>query len=179
MKRFQRGLTIAALLLAACGGTDKPAPQGDADPAIAALNDSISKDTSNWQLQANLANTLRHKNRVDEAMAAAQKAFMLAPAPAVEAQLVMAKVHAAAERPASAINIVKSIEKKRAAAEINVDEVEIAEVYGVLGDTEAVFRWLARAETAHSPNLTGLAGNADLASVHADARWPHYAETYK
>lgn len=177
--RLQRGLNVAVLLLAACAAADKPAPQRDSDPTIAALQDQISKDTSNWQLHAQLSSELRRKNRYDEAMVAANKAFMLAPAPSVDAQLEVAKVHAAADRPASAINIVKSVEKKRAAAEITADEVKIAEVYGVLGDTEAVFRWLERAETSKSPNLQGLANNPDLVSVHSDPRWAHYAETYK
>lgn len=166
-----RRLGFAVLLLcAACAASEKETPK-DADPAIAAAQESIARDTANWELHAALADELRRKNRLEEAAQAAEKAFQLAPSPAINARLTMAKVYAAVEgRSAAAINLVKDAEKqKRAGAQ--VDEVDIAEVYAVLGDTSAVFRWLDRAAAAGSPNLAMLGTNPEFAGFHKDERW--------
>jgi tetratricopeptide (TPR) repeat protein len=159
----------AALLLCACETAEQATPK-DADPEIAAIQERIAADTANWQLHVQLSEELRHEQRLEEAAQAAEKAFMLAPAPAIEARLEMAKVYAAADRSASAINLVKEAEKKKREGE-PVDEVKIAEVYAVLGDVSAVFRWLDRAVAAGSPNVAGLATNREFTSVHNDPRW--------
>jgi tetratricopeptide (TPR) repeat protein len=159
----------AALLLCACEKAEQATPK-DADPEIAAIQERIAADTANWQLHVQLSEELRHEKRLEEAAQAAEKAFMLAPAPGIEARLEMAKVYAAADRSASAINLVKEAEKKKREGE-PVDEVKIAEVYAVLGDVSAVFRWLDRAVAAGSPNVAGLATNREFTSVHSDPRW--------
>lgn len=159
----------AALLLCACAAAEETTTK-DADPEVAALQEQIAKDTANWQLHARLAAELRHEDRLEEAAQAAEKAFLLAPSPGTEARLEMAKVYAAADRSAAAINLVKDAEKKKRAGEA-VDEVKIAEVYAVLGDTAAIFRWLDRAVAAGSPNVAGLSSNPEFAGVHDDPRW--------
>jgi tetratricopeptide (TPR) repeat protein len=170
MLRFQPRYALAVLLLCACGSADKAKPK-DADPVVAGIQDQIEKDSMNWQLHAQLANELRRKNRLEEAAQAASKAFEVAPAPGTEARLELAKVYAAADRSAAAINLVKDAEKRKREAGEAVDEVKIAEVYAVLGDVAAVFRWLERAVTANSPNLATLQTNPDFAGVHDDPRW--------
>jgi tetratricopeptide (TPR) repeat protein len=170
MLRFQPRYMMAALLLCACS-TVEDAKVKDADPVISGIQERISADTANWQLHAQLAGELRRKNRLEEAAQAASKAFELAPSPGTEAQLELAKVYALADRSAAAINLVKDAEKRKRDAGEPVDEVKIAEVYAVLGDVAAVFRWLDRAVTAGSPNLATLQTNPDLTSVHSDPRW--------
>src|SRR5688572_1288315 len=165
------GFGSAVLLLCACVEADESAPR-DADAQVAAIHEQIARDTASWELHAKLAAELRHKKRLEEAAAAAERAFMLAPAPGTEARLEMAKVYAAAERSASAINLVKEAEKKKREGE-PVDEVKIAEVYAALGDVAAVFRWLDRAVAAGSPNVAGLATNREFTSVHGDPRWTY------
>jgi lipopolysaccharide biosynthesis regulator YciM len=123
-----------------------------------------------------LSEELRRKDRKEAAAQSAQKAFMLAPSPATEARLNMAKVYAAADRSASAINLVKEVEKKKREGE-PADEIKIAEVYAVLGDPNSVFRWLERAITAQSPNLTTLKTNPEFTNVHADERWQNLVAT--
>jgi hypothetical protein len=169
MLRLDPRLIVPALLLCACARAEENQPE-DTDPVVAGIQEQIAADSANWQLHAQLAGELRRKNRVAEAGVAAEKAFALAPAPGIEARLEMAKVHAAADRSASAINVVKDAEKRKRTGEV-VDEVKIAEVYAVLGDTAAVFRWLDRAVLAGSPNLATLQGNPDLAGMHNDPRW--------
>jgi hypothetical protein len=169
MLRLDPRLIVSALLLCACARAEENQPE-DTDPVVAGIQEQIAADSANWQLHAQLAGELRRKNRVAEAGVAAEKAFALAPAPGIEARLEMAKVHAAADRSASAINVVKDAEKRKRTGEV-VDEVKIAEVYAVLGDTAAVFRWLDRAVLAGSPNLATLQGNPDLAGMHDDPRW--------
>ncbi len=172
MTRVYRSLAVGTLLLAACSPAKKEAPpKRDPDPVIAATWDSLSKDTTNWQMYDVLADQLRHRKRYDEAQRAAEKAFMLEPSPAFNSQLEMAKVHAAANRGLAAINLIKGIEKKKAEGEAGVDEVKLAEVYAILGDTAAVFRWLERAKTAKSPNLTTVNNDDDFAWVRKDPRW--------
>jgi hypothetical protein len=170
MKRVYYAV-LGSLLLFGCAAPKQEPPKRDADPTIAAIQDAISKDTTNWQLSLNLASELRRKNRYPEAQKAATKAFMLEPSPSVTSKLEMAKIHAAADEPASAINLVKEVEGKKKLGEA-ADEVEIAEVYAILGDTVAVFRWLDRAVKAHSPQLATLKDNPDLLGVHNDPRWP-------
>lgn len=155
---------MSALFLVACSSGDKKVEATrDSDAVVAAIQDSIAQDSSNWVLHSHLADELRVKNRLDEAAAAAEKAWMLAPSPGTEARLVMAKVYAATEgKSASAINLVKEIENKKRAENLPVDEVKIAEVYAVLGDTSAVNRWLDRAKTANSPNYATIQSNRDL-----------------
>lgn len=157
-------MLVTALLLAACAASDKKADAPkDSDAVVAAIQDSIAKDTTNWELQAHLADELRVKNRLPEATIAAEKAFMLAPSPGTDARLVMAKVYAATEgKSDGAINIVKDLENKKRASGLAVDEVKIAEVYAVLGDTSAVNRWLDRAKAANSPNYAAIQSNRDL-----------------
>jgi hypothetical protein len=82
----------------------------------------------------------------------------------------MAKVYAAADRSASAINLVKEVEKKKREG-VPADEVKIAEVYAVLGDPNSVFRWLSRAVDANSPNLATLKTNPDFNNMHSEPRW--------
>ena len=164
-----------ALTAAACAPKAEDAPK-DTDPAIAQLKAAVAADTMNWQAHATLAAELRRKDRLEEAAEAANKAFMLAPAPATEARLEMAKVYAAADRSASAINLVKEVEKKKREGE-PADEVKIAEVYAVLGDVSAVFRWLDRAVAAKSPNLATLKTNPEFTSVHDDPRWASIVAT--
>jgi tetratricopeptide (TPR) repeat protein len=162
------GLAIL-LLAAACTAETEEAPQ-DTDTEIAQLKSAAAADTTDWQAQVRLSEALRRKKRLDEASEAAQRAFMLAPSPGTEARLEMAKVFAASERSMAAINLVKEVEKKKRDGEA-ADEVKIAEVYGVLGDASAVFRWLDRAIAAKSPNLATIKTNPDFASVHDDPRW--------
>ena len=170
MLRFHPQYSLAVLLLCACDTGEKAAPK-DADPVVAGIQDQITQDSMNWQLQGQLADELRRKNRHEEAAQAASKAFELAPSPGTEARLVLAKVYAAADRSAAAINLVKEAEKRKRDSGEPVDEVKIAEVYAVLGDVAAVFRWLDRAVVAHSPNLATLQSNPDFTSVHDDPRW--------
>lgn len=158
-----------ALLLCACAAAEESAPK-EADPEIAAIHEQIANDTTSWQLQARLASELRHTDRLEEAAQAAEKAFLLAPSPGTEARLEMAKVYAAADRSAAAINLVKDAEKRKRAGE-PVDEVRIAEVYAVLGDTSAVFRWLDRAVAAGSVNAAGLSANREFTGMKSDSRW--------
>jgi tetratricopeptide (TPR) repeat protein len=165
-------VVAATLMICACAGADKAKPK-DSDPAVAAIQDSIANDTTNWQLHANLATQLRRKNRLEEAAVAAEKAFQLAPSPGIEARLELAKVYAAADRNAAAINLVKDAEKRKKAGEA-VDEVKIAEVYAVLGDVSAVFRWLDRAKAAGSPNMAGVATNPEFSFIKDDPRWSAY-----
>lgn len=174
MLRLDPRFIIPALLLCACARADETQPK-DADPVVAGIQEQIAADSANWQLHAQLAGELRRKNRLEEAGVAAEKAFELAPEPGIEARLEMAKVHAAAERSASAINVVKDAEKRKRAGEA-VDEVKIAEVYAVLGDTAAVFRWLDRAVLAGSPNVATLQANPDFVSMHNDPRWATLTE---
>lgn len=170
--RSYRAVTLGILLcLPGCAAQDQEtATAQDADPAIAQLKQEVAADSTNWEKHVKLSAELRRKDRVEEASVAAQQAYMLAPEPGTEARLEMAKVFAAAEQPASAINLVKEVEKKKREG-MAADEVKIAEVYAVLGDPNSVFRWLERAVTAGSPNLAALRTNPEFASVQSDARW--------
>ena len=161
---------LALSLIVACAPKEEAAP-ADTDPAVAELKKAVAADSMNWETHARLSDELRRKNRMEEAAQAAQQAFMVAPSPGTEARLNMAKVYAAADRSASAINIVKEIEKKKRDDNVPADEVKIAEVYAVLGDVSAVFRWLDRAVAAHSPNLATLKTNPEFNVVHDDPRW--------
>lgn len=170
---MRKHVLILVILGAACAKADKRTDAvKESDPTVAALQDSISKDSTNWQLRAHLADELRLKNRLDEAGKTAEKAFELAPSPSTEARLLMAKVYAAQDKAASAINLVKEVERRKREASEPADEVKIAEVYAVLGDTSAVFRWLDRARVANSANLVNIDANRDFAGYHADPRWP-------
>lgn len=171
-RRFARYLALS--LLVACAPKDEPAPQ-DTDPSIAQLKQALAADTTNWEAHMRLSDELRRKNRMEEAAQFAQQAFMLAPSPGTEARLNMAKVYAAADRSASAINIVKEVEKKKRDGNEPADEVKIAEVYAVLGDVSAVFRWLDRAVAANSPNLGTVKSNPEFTVVHDDPRWADLA----
>jgi tetratricopeptide (TPR) repeat protein len=161
---------LALSLIIACTPKEEAAP-ADTDPAIAELERAVAADSTNWETYARLSDELRRKNRMEEAAQAAQKAFMVAPSPGTEARLNMAKVYAAADQSASAINIVKEVEKKKRDENEPADEVKIAEVYAVLGDVSAVFRWLDRAVAANSPNLATLKNNPEFSVVHDDPRW--------
>jgi len=163
---------VAIVLCAAACAADKEAevPQ-DADTEVAQLKAATNADTTDWQAQVRLSEALRRKNRLEEASQAAQRAFMIAPSPGTEARLEMAKVFAASDRNMAAINLVKEVEKKKRDSNEPADEVKIAEVYAVLGDASAVFRWLDRAITANSPNLASVKTNPDFNSVHDDPRW--------
>lgn len=162
---------VVAGLLCACAPAEEVAP-ADTDPEIAALQGQIESDSANWELHAQLANELRRKDRLEEAAQAAEKAFMLAPSPGIEARLEMAKVYAAADRSAAAINLVKEAEKRKRAGEY-VSEVKLAEVYAVLGDTAAVFRWLDRAIAAGSANGASLAANREFEGMQSNPRWTY------
>ena len=163
---------VAIVLCAAACAADKEAevPQ-DTDTEVAQLKAATTADTTDWQAQVRLSEALRRKNRLEEASQAAQRAFMIAPSPGTEARLEMAKVFAASDRSMAAINLVKEVEKKKRDSNEPADEVKIAEVYAVLGDASAVFRWLERAITANSPNLASVKTNPDFNSVHDDPRW--------
>lgn len=169
VRRRFASLTLA-LLLAGCAAPDEEAAPQDTDAVVSQLKAAVAADTTDWQAQVRLAAELRRKQRHEEAAQAAEKAFMLAPSPATEARLEMAKVYAAAERSASAINLVKEVEKKKREG-VPADEVKIAEVYAVLGDPNSVFRWLTRAVEANSPNLASLKTNPDFNNMHDDPRW--------
>lgn len=170
------GLSLLVTLTACAPKAEEP-PQ-DTDSTIAQLKAAAAADTTDWQAQLRLSDELRRKNRLEEAAQAADKAFMLAPSPGTEARLNMAKVYAAADRSASAINLVKEVEKKKREGE-PADEVKIAEVYAVLGDVVAVFRWLDRAVTANSPNLAGIEQHPDFAVVHDDPRWAPFVASIR
>ncbi len=164
-------VALALLLgLAACAGQQEETTPQDADSVIAELKQAVAADSTNWQAHVRLSGELRRKDRHEEAAQAAEKAFLLAPAPGTEARLEMAKVFAAADESASAINLVKEVEKKKRAGE-PADEVRIAEVYAVLGDPNSVFRWLTRAVEAGSPNLAELKTHPDFTNMHDDPRW--------
>src|SRR5918994_1640572 len=94
---------FALSLILACAPKEEAAP-ADTDPAIAELKQAVAADSMNWETHARLSDELRRKNRMEEAAQAAQKAFMVAPSPGTEARLNMAKVFAAADKSASAIN---------------------------------------------------------------------------
>jgi tetratricopeptide (TPR) repeat protein len=166
-----RSTASLALLcaLTACAPKAEETPQ-DTDATIAELKAAVAADSTNWQTHVRLSEELRRKNRMEEAAQAAERAFMAAPSPATEARLNMAKVYAAADRSASAINLVKEVEKKKRDGE-PADEIKIAEVYAVLGDPNSVFRWLDRAVVAKSPNLATLKTNPEFTTVHSDPRW--------
>ena len=167
---FRKVALITLLALTACAPKQEEAAPQDTDPEIAQLKEAAAADTTNWQAQVQLSAALRRKNRLEEAAQAAEKAFMLAPSPGTEARLEMAKVFAASEQPASAINLVKDVEKKKREGE-PADEVKIAEVYAILDDPNSVFRWLERAVVANSPNLATIKTNPDFAKLHEDPRW--------
>jgi hypothetical protein len=177
-RTHQQVSIFATLLLCACSKAEPPV-LADSDAAVAALKAEVAKDSTNWTPHLKLATELRHKKRLEEAAQEAAKAFELQPAPAIESRFEMAKAHAAADRSASAINIVKDAEKKKMAGEITIDEVDIAEVYAVIGDPSAVFRWLERAITSKSAKLATLETNPDLVSVHDDPRWAGIVERAK
>ena len=174
MMKRRLAAIFALTFFVACAPKEEPAPQ-DTDPAIAQLKQAIAADSTNWETHVRLSEELRRKNRMEEAAQAAQQAFMVAPSPGTEARLNMAKVYAAADRSASAINIVKEVEKKKREENEPADEVKIAEVYAVLGDVSAVFRWLDRAVVANSPNLATLKTNPEFTVVHDDPRWASIA----
>lgn len=160
-----------ALVIAACAAeTEQDQAAQDTIPEIAQLKSAAAADTTNWQAQVRLSEALRRNQRHEEAAEAAQKAFMLAPSPGTEARLEMAKVFAASDRSMAAINLVKEVERKKREGE-PADEVRIAEVYAILGDASAVFRWLDRAIVANSPNLGTVKTNPDFNTVHDDPRW--------
>ena len=169
MSNLRNAALITLLVLTSCAPKEEAAPQ-DADAEIAQLKEAVAADTMRWQAHVNLSAALRRKERYDEAAQAASKAFMIAPSPGTDARLEMAKVFAASERSASAINVVKEVEKKKREGE-PADEVKIAEVYAVLDDPNSVFRWLERAVTANSPNLATLKTNPDFNKMHEDPRW--------
>ena len=171
--RSYRAVALGILLISSgCVAQDEGSANAQADsiPEIAQLKQAVAADSMNWEKHMQLSAELRRRNRVEEASVAAQQAYMLAPEPGTEARLEMAKVFAAAEQPASAINLVKEVEKKKREG-VPADEVKIAEVYAVIGDPNAVFRWLDRAVTAGSPHLATLPNNPEFSSVRSDARW--------
>ena len=172
MGSYRAGMLAMLLLLPGCTAQDQETAAGEQDtiPAIAQLKQAVAADSTNWEHHVALSAELRRNGRAEEASVAAQRAYLLAPEPGIDARLEMAKVFAAAEQPASAINLVKEVEKKKREG-TPADEVKLAEVYAVLGDPNSVFRWLERAVTAGSPNLAGLPDNPDFASVRSDPRW--------
>src|SRR5687767_2927313 len=101
-----RSTASLALLcaLTACAPKAEETPQ-DTDATIAELKAAVAADSTNWQTHVRLSEELRRKNRMEEAAQAAERAFMVAPSPGTEARLNMAKVYAAADRSASAINL--------------------------------------------------------------------------
>lgn len=167
-----RIICFPIILMAACASQDAPEATNtsESDPVVAQLMEAAAADTTSWQAQVALSAELRRKQRYEEAAQAANQAFMLAPGDAVEARLEMAKVYAASDRSAAAINVVKAMEKKKRAG-TPVDEIKIAEVYAVLGDTAAVFRWVERGVTANSPNLATLNTNPEFTGYQNHPRW--------
>ena len=163
---------LALLTVLACSPQAEEAQTAqDSDPEIAQLKAAADADTTNWEAAVRLSEGLRRKERYEEAAQAAQKAYMLAPSPGTEARLNMAKVFAAADQSASAINLVKEIERKKREEGLQADEVKIAEVYAVLGDTAAVFRWLERAVAANSMNVSTLSSNPEFDGYRERKRW--------
>jgi lipopolysaccharide biosynthesis regulator YciM len=123
---------------------------------------------------------LRREGKHQEAANAALKAYTLArTGPRVAERIELAKAFGAAGNSAGAINEIKSLEKEKRDAGAAVDEVNIAEVYAQIGDPNAVFRWLARAVEAKSPNLPGIENNPDLEPVKNDPRWQQFLATLK
>ena len=121
---------------------------------------------------------LRHEGKAKEAGDTALKAYVLAKeGPRVAEQLEMAKAFGAAGNSAGAINSIKELERQKREAGLQLDEVDIAEVYAQIGDPNAVFRWLERAITANSPQLKDLANNKDLEPVKTDPRWAQILAT--
>ena len=169
---YKRRFAFVLVLLTAfaCAPAQDETPE-ESDPQIAQLKAAVDADTTNWQAYVRLSEELRRKERYEEAAQAAQQAFMVAPSPGTEARLNMAKVFAAADQSASAINIVKEVERKKRDEGLAADEVKIAEVYAVLGDTAAVWRWLDRAVPANSPNLATLRENPEFVSLHESKHW--------
>lgn len=171
-RRF--AFVLVLLTAFACTPQSQDETSQESDPQIAQLKSAVDADSNNWQAYVRLSEELRRKERYEEAAQAAQQAFMLAPEPGTEARLNMAKVFAAADQSASAINIVKEIERKKRDEGLIADEVKIAEVYAVLGDTAAVYRWLDRAVPANSPNLATLRENPEFAALHDRKHWQDF-----
>jgi tetratricopeptide (TPR) repeat protein len=170
MRRSAPLLVLLAALACSPQAEEEQASQ-DSDPQIAQLKAAADADTTNWEALVRLSEELRRKERYEEAAQTAEKAFLLAPSPGTDARLNMAKVFAAADQSASAINLVKEIERKKRAEGLQADEVKIAEVYAVLGDTAAVFRWLERAVTANSTHVGSLSANPEFDGYREKKRW--------
>lgn len=159
MKKWILPATLA-LAVGACAQTDEKA-SGEAAETPQTPEAYIAKSEQ-----------LRHEGKAKEAGDTALKAYVLAKeGPRVAEQLEMAKAFGAAGNSAGAINSIKELERQKREAGLQIDEVEIAEVYAQIGDPNAVFRWLERAITANSPNLKDLANNRDLEPVKTDPRW--------
>ena len=111
---WHRVASLAILLaLTACAPKAEEAAPQDTDPVVAQLKEAVAADSTDWQAHVRLSEELRRNERYEEAAQAAEKAFLLAPTPGTEARLNMAKVFAASEQSASAINLVKEVERKK------------------------------------------------------------------
>jgi tetratricopeptide (TPR) repeat protein len=49
--------------------------------------------------------------------------------------------------------------------------LQVAQVHGARGEADAAFEWLERAREQRDPGLPGLKSDAQLRSLHGDARW--------
>ena len=61
---------------------------------------------------------------------------------------------------------------KRLAAETYVPQYDIAEQYALLGDRDAAFAWLEKANQERSASLVGLKMDASFDSLRSDPRFP-------
>jgi hypothetical protein len=169
---FRTLILLVAATVAACSGTESSSKASE--PAIAQTPEAYRNEAARLRQEG------KHKEAADTAL----KAFMLAGSgPRVLERLELAKALAAsandttrseddrAKATMGAINEIKELERDKGGQNLAVDEVDIAEVYAILGDPAAVFRWLDRAIIAKSPNLQDIETNPDLASVRADPRW--------
>jgi lipopolysaccharide biosynthesis regulator YciM len=170
MRRLlNRPTVLFALCVAvsACGDTNSKASEPAAE-TVPKTPEALLKHSAE----------LRRSGKAREARDAALQAFTLArTGPRVAERLELAKAQAADSNYAGAINEIKSLEREKREQAIPVDEVSIAEVYAQIGDPNAVFRWLARAVEAKSPNLATVQTNPDLEPVKADPRWQQFLTT--
>src|SRR5262245_16703961 len=127
-------ILLLAAMAAACSGTETSSKAADPAPPQTA------------EAYRNEAARLRQEGKHKEAADTALKAFVLAGSgPRVLERLELAKAFAAgvsaatvekdrAKATISAINEIKQLEREKQEQSLAVDEVNIAEVYAILGD---------------------------------------------
>jgi hypothetical protein len=162
---------LVAATAGACSGTESSSKA--AEPATPQTPEAYRDEAARLRREG------KHKEAADTAL----KAFVLAGSgPRVLERIELAKAFAAganaatsesdrAKATAGAINEIKQLENEKLNQNLAVDEVDIAEVYAILGDPNAAFRWLMRALDVKSPNLQDLSTNPDLEAIRSDPRW--------